>query len=186
VIELKVLDKSIMNIATLSLLLTVFFILPSFPADATDTLNVNMAPENHLSSDPADLGKGKAEIGTSLIDKKQILAKFKIIILFLAGIGAVAYLLKKKGFPSSNFQQSQSIIETIEEKNFCQGISLVLVRIREKEILLSKYGGKLELLATITEKNNTEQKKLFPILKTPISMHDVHELLLDERHHANI
>ncbi len=142
------------RIALFLLLCTTLFVERTHADTAVSEIN---------SETDIELSTGEeVAIGTAAVDKKLILSKFKLCVIFLSIIGVIGYFLKKRGLPSHTVKTHTSKIQLTEEKNLGQGITLLLMKVQGEDLLLSKQNGKLEFLTLLSGEKGSRTECIVP------------------------
>jgi flagellar biogenesis protein FliO len=141
-------------------LLTLFFCIPAICISLYTPLQAETAQEvnTHSSevSESVEKDPSRKETltpGSAVIDRSHLIGSLKMSFIFLLVFGGIAYYFNKhKGsFKSSNNAQSALMIS--EEKSLGNGTSLVLLKVFDEYVLLSKHAGKVEFLKSFAGKD---------------------------------
>jgi flagellar biogenesis protein FliO len=124
----------------------------------TTTLLADEQSSNAISPEITSLKESKSiKAGSAVIKKSEFHSAAKGSCIFLACVGIIALIVKKKKITFPTKQTKNKKIELIEELSLGNGRSLLLLKVNEQEFLLSKEVSKLSMLSEIRSTTNEAQ-----------------------------
>jgi flagellar biogenesis protein FliO len=133
-------------------LLIFILVLQMCSAEHISAEELNISDQSHFTEESTlhtEAALVDEPVGSRTVDKQVILSRLKLCTLFLAVVGTVAYFVKKQGIPVRSRKSEISNIQLTEEKYLGQNLSLVLVKVQNQNLLLSKQQGRIEFLTAL-------------------------------------
>jgi flagellar biogenesis protein FliO len=140
-------------------LLILFFLMPAtcillgtpLQAETAEEMNSRTGHKSEIEEKEWSI-KDVTSPGSAVIDRSHFVGSLKMSFIFLIVFGGVACYFNKYKVSFKSSYNAQSSLSISEEKNLGNGTSLLLLKVFDEYVLLSKHAGKVELLKSFSSK----------------------------------